>query len=108
MLGMLGIGRYCKVRQVWRHLHQGWFSAHASFVRQDSLYQALLILASLPRNSPKLGSAVTIPLETDFAECDFDNGRKLKSGGTHEAPGFLVQGVLLDGRNRRLGGNSNQ
>lgn len=51
---------------------------------------------------------MTIPLETDFAECDFDNGRKLKSGGTHEAPGFLVQGVLLDGRNRHLGGNSNQ
>lgn len=47
-------------------------------------------------------------LETDFVEYDCDNGRKLKSGGTHGAPGCLVQGGLLDGRNRRLDGDFNQ
>lgn len=55
-----------------------------------------------------MGLAVTNPLEIDFVEHDCDSGYKLKSGGTHEAPGFLIQGGLSDGKNRRLDGQLNQ
>lgn len=55
-----------------------------------------------------LGSTVTNPVGTDFVGHDCDSGRKLVSGGTHEALGSLIQGGLLDGRNQRLYGKSNQ
>lgn len=51
---------------------------------------------------------MTNPFEIDFVEHDCDSGRKLKSGGTHEAPAFLIQDGLSDGKNQRLDGHLNQ